>query len=107
MISSGGTVYALITKLVRETGIREVYLGVSHYLGLDGAQQRLIELHNDFGLKQVIVTNSIPLDDAFTKLAFVRVKSLADTFARIINRIHYDQSVRELFYPWQVAGQEE
>jgi ribose-phosphate pyrophosphokinase len=107
MISSGGTVYALITKLVRETEIREVYLGASHYLGLDGARRRLIELHDGYGLQQVVVTNSIPLAGAFRELPFVRIRSLADTFARIINRIHHDQSVRELFYPWQADPEEQ
>ena len=106
MISSGGTVYALITKLVQETEVREVYLGASHYLGLDGARQRLLELQDSYGLKQVTVTDSIPLADAFRELPFVVVRSLAGTFARIINRIHHDRSVRELFDPWRAFAQE-
>jgi phosphoribosylpyrophosphate synthetase len=97
-------VYALITRLVQETEIREIYLGASHYLGLDGARQRLLELHDSYGLKQVAVTDSIPLAEAFRELPFVKVRSLADTFARIINRIHHDQSVRQLFYPWQTTA---
>jgi len=106
MISSGGTVYALITKLVKETEIGEIYLGASHYLGIDGAGERLMELYEEYGLKQLVVTNSIPLTKHFEEMPFVRVKCLADTFARIINRIHYDRSVSELFYPWQVDPEE-
>jgi ribose-phosphate pyrophosphokinase len=99
MVSSGGTIYALITKLLAETDIREVYLGVSHYLGIEQARHRLLDLHENHGLKEVIVTNSIPLVDALEDLPFVKVRCLADTFARIINRIHFDRSVSELFYP--------
>jgi ribose-phosphate pyrophosphokinase len=74
MISSGGTVYALIRKLVEETHVREVYLGTSHYLGIEGARDRLVELYGGYGLKQVIVTDSIPLADAFKDMPFVRVR---------------------------------
>jgi ribose-phosphate pyrophosphokinase len=103
MISSGGTVYALITKLVQETNVREVHLGVSHYLGMEKARHCLLDLHNNYGLKQVTVTDSIPLAEAFKAMPFVRVRCLADVLARIVNRIHYDRSVSELFYPWQAT----
>ena len=103
MISSGGTVHALITKLIEETSVRKVYVGVSHYLGMNKAEERLLELYDDYGLQQVIVTNSIPLAATFQSLPFVKIVSLADIFARIINRIHYDQSVSELFVPGEIA----
>ena len=98
MISNGGTVYALIKKLVEEKGIEEVYLGVSHNLCVGRARERLLELHADYHLKEVIVTNSIPQTDAFRALSFVSVRCLSDTLARTINRIHYTRSVSEVFY---------
>lgn len=92
-------------RLVRSL-LREIYLGASHYLGLDKARQRLTELHDSYGLQQVAVTNTIPLADSFRELSFVRVRSLADTFARIVNRIHRDRSVRELFHSWLTTAEE-
>jgi len=98
ILSSGGTVFELIKKLVEEKGIDEVYLGVSHNLCSAAARQRLEELHRDYHLKQFIVTNSIPQTKEFESLPFVKVKCLSDTLARTINRIHYSRSVSEVFY---------
>ena len=105
MISSGGTVYALVQKLVVEKGIEEVYLGVSHYLGMDIAQKRPLELHRDYHLMEMIVTNSIPQRQTFKEVPFVSVYDLSDTFSRVINRIHYNRPVSDLFY--DEAGNEE
>lgn len=98
MVSSGGTVYALIKKLVEDKGIEEVYLAVSHNLCLDSARKRLTELAEDYRLKQVIVTDSIPQTDDFTTLSFVSVRGLADILCRVINRIHYNRPVTDLLY---------
>lgn len=98
MISSGGTVYELIKALVEEKGIEEVYLGASHNLCLENAYERLLALHTDYNLREVIVTNSIPQNREFCALPFFSVKCLSDTLARTINRIHYNRSVSEVFY---------
>jgi len=98
MISSGGTIYALVKKLMIEDGIKEVYLGASHNLCMPAAYKRLVELQANYGLKEVIVTNSIPQTEAFLNLPFVSVICLSDTLSRTINRIHYNQSVSELFH---------
>ncbi len=97
MISSGGTVYELIKKLVKQKGIEEVYLGASHNLCRDDARERLLDLHENYNLKQIVVTNSIPQTEKFASLPFVAVRCLSDTLSRVINRIHYNQSVSELF----------
>jgi ribose-phosphate pyrophosphokinase len=106
MISSGGTVYALIRKLVEEKGIEEVYLGASHNLCMEPARERLSELHTDYHLKEVVVTNSIPQTDVFQALPFVSVRCLSDTLTRVINRIHYNRSVSELFLSSFIAGRQ-
>jgi len=98
MISNGGTMYALIKKLVEEKGIEEVYLGVSHNLCVGKARERLSDLHDNYNLKEVVVTNSIPQTEEFLNLPFVSVRCLSDTLARTINRIHYNRSVSEVFY---------
>jgi ribose-phosphate pyrophosphokinase len=98
MISSGGTVFELIKKLVNENDIEEVYLGVSHNLCVGCARENLSILNKDFNLKEVVVTNSIPQTEDFKALPYVNVKCLSDTLARTINRIHYDHSVSQVFY---------
>lgn len=98
MVSNGGTTHALIKKLVEEKGIEEVYLGASHNLCVGKARERFFDLHDNYRLKEVVVTNSIPQTCEFEDLPFVTVKCLSETMARTINRIHYNRSVSEAFY---------
>lgn len=98
MISSGGTIFELVKKLVTEHDIDEVYLGVSHNLCVGRARDYLSTLHHEYNLKEVVVTNSIPQTKDFSDLPYVKVKCLSDTLARTINRLHYSRSVSEVFY---------
>ncbi|MFW6137795.1 MAG: ribose-phosphate diphosphokinase, partial [Spirochaetota bacterium] len=97
MISSAGTIYEVIKKLVVEKRVQEVYLGVSHNLCVGKARERLSELNSEYNLKEVVITNSIPQTEEFKNLPFVTVKCLSDSLSRTINRIHYDRSVSEVF----------
>jgi ribose-phosphate pyrophosphokinase len=96
-LSTGGTVYNLIRRLVEKQGIEHVYFAVSHSRCVPTARERLLELHEDYGLEEVIVTNSIPQTPEFVELPFFTVRCLSDVLARTINRIHYDRSVSEVF----------
>jgi ribose-phosphate pyrophosphokinase len=96
MISTGGTLYAVIERLVQEQDIQEVYIGVSHNLCIESARERLLRLHQDYNLRQVIVTNTIPQTPAFLDLPFLSVRSLAERFARMINQVHYNRPLAEL-----------
>ncbi len=98
MIASGGTMYGVIRRLIEERGIEEVYIGVSHNLCAPKALARLRELHAEYCLKRLVVTDSIPQTPPFRELPFMKVHSLADALARTINRIHYNRSVSEVFY---------
>lgn len=98
IISSGGTIFELVKKLVEEKGIEEVYLGISHNLCMPRAGERLLDLHTNYHLQGLIVTNSIPQTGKFQDLPFVSVRCLSSILARTINRIHYNQSVSEVFY---------
>ncbi len=97
-LSTGSSVYNLIKKLVGEYGIEEIYFAVSHNRCVKVALDRLLVLHAEYYLKEVIVTNSIPQTDDFKSLPFVSVRCLSDTLSRTINRIHYNRSVSEVFY---------
>jgi ribose-phosphate pyrophosphokinase len=97
MIASGGTIYELSQKLIRDKGIEELYIGVGHNLCLSEARQRMEELHRGGTLKGLITTDSVPQTEEFRTLPFVSIHSLADIFCRTINRVHYDRSVSDLF----------
>ena len=97
MISGGGTIYGVTRELAEHHGINEVYVMASHGLCVGPAIDRLQELHERYGLRQVVVTDSVPQTDAFRALPFVKVCSLADPLAWAINRIHYHRSLSEVF----------
>jgi ribose-phosphate pyrophosphokinase len=98
MISRAGTIDALIKKLHAEKTIREFYVGVSHNLCVGDGYSRLVNLHKEYNLKKVIVTNSIPQTQRFLSLPFVEVLCLSEFLSRVINRLHYGKSVSEVFY---------
>jgi len=105
MINTGGTVEATVAKLVRDHGLEEIYLGVSHNLCSDEALGRLSRLHEGCGLRRVMVTDSIPQTEAHLNLDFLEVRSLSDPLARVINRIHYNRPVEAGISPFS-AGKE-
>ncbi len=98
MISGGGTIHAVVAELAEKRSIQQVHVGVSHNLCVGEARARLVDLHENYGLKKVVVTNSIPQTEEFASLPFVSVRCLSDTLARTINRLHYNRSVSEVFY---------
>lgn len=93
MISSGGTVHALIKALSSKKGIEEFYLGVSHNLCLQSAHERLLDLINNDGLKEVIVTNSIPQTEAFLQIHNLSVLDLSEVLSQVIREIHQNRPV--------------
>jgi ribose-phosphate pyrophosphokinase len=97
MISSGGTIDAVVKNLVDKKGIEEIYLAASHNLCRETARNRLASLYNEYRLKRLLVTNSIPQTEGFKTLPFVSILSLAGTLSHVINRIHYNRSVTDLF----------
>ena len=103
MINTGGTVEATITKLVEEHGLEEIRLAVSHNLCSDEALKRLSKLNDSYGLRQVVVTDSIPQTDPYVELPFLTVQSLSDPLARVINRIHYNRPVEVVVAPVSTA----
>jgi ribose-phosphate pyrophosphokinase len=97
MIASAGTMFELVQKLVEEKGIEEIHMGASHNLCLPNTAERLMELHENYNLKSVTVTNSIPQTPEFEELPFFHVRCLSEIFCRTINRVHYDRSVSAIF----------
>ncbi len=88
IIATGGTVVAAV-ELLLESGAREVYAAFSHGVFADRCLERL----EGSALKRVFVTNSIRPPQS-PKIVPISVGKL---FAEIIERIHTEKSVSELF----------
>jgi ribose-phosphate pyrophosphokinase len=101
MISSGGTVYGAVTKLVETSSVEEVYVGVSHNLCMEKAYHRMMELYEHYGLRELLVTNTIPQTDDFNELPFLSVRCLSAPLAHVVNRIHYNRPVDEVSV-WEI-----
>jgi ribose-phosphate pyrophosphokinase len=98
MVSSGGTVYALIKELAKKEGIEEVYLGVSHNLCLGTAYERLLELMQNDGLKEITITNSIPQTEAFQQIPNFFIRDISGMLSQVIFKLHHNLPVSELIY---------
>jgi len=55
------------------------------------------ELHDDFGLAGFSVTDSIPQTEAFSSLPFLSIRSLAEDLCLVVNHLHHNRSVSEVF----------
>lgn len=106
MISSGGTMQAVIQNLVETKGIEEVHIGTSHNLCRSVAVERLRDLHHNYHLQEAIVTNSMPQTEEVQNLEFVKVMSISGELAHAINRIHCNRSVGDLAVNQEARGEE-
>jgi len=101
MISGAGTMVTLIEKLFGAIGkqVEELYVAVSHNLCLPSGYERMAALKKKYGdvFKRLIVTNSIPQTHLFKNLEFVEVACLSAQLCYVINRIHFEGSVSEIF----------
>jgi ribose-phosphate pyrophosphokinase len=91
MITTASSVVGA-ANVARCNGAREVYACATHAVLCGQAIERL----RDAPLKQVVVTDSIPLPPQ-KQLPFIKVLSAAPLLADAIKRIHYNESVSKLF----------
>jgi ribose-phosphate pyrophosphokinase len=91
MISTGGTLIEA-TEYLLNRGASEVYACATHPVFAGQA----VELIRKSPLKQVVVTDTIPVPVEARDHKIVLV-SVAQLFAEAIARIHTDRSVSELF----------
>ena len=91
IIDTGGTIVQAANLLLKK-GAKEVYACCSHPVFSPPAAERLAES----GIKEVIVTNSIPLSEEKRPENLV-VLSVAPLFGEAIRRIYLEQSVSRLF----------
>jgi ribose-phosphate pyrophosphokinase len=91
MIDTAGTITQAVTALW-EAGARRIYASCTHAV-LSG---EAIERIESSGLEEVVVTNTIPLDErrSCKKLTLL---SVAPLLGEAIDRIHRETSVSSLF----------
>ncbi len=92
MIDTGGTTVLAAQALV-EKGARSVAAACTHAVLSGNAIQRL----NDSVIKEVIVTNTIPLDSKKESCKKLTVLSIGSLLAEAIKRIHEETSISSLF----------
>lgn len=92
IVDTAGTLVKTVDALY-EHGAREVYAACTHPVLSGPAIERI----SNSRLRELVVTNSIPLTDEGSKCDRIRVLSVAPLLARAIRSIHEEASVSTLF----------
>ena len=92
MIDTAGTVVQA-AKAIKEKGAQEVYACCTHPVFSGRAIERL----NNSVIKEVIVTNTISLNEEKKQCKKVKVLSVAGLLSEAVKRIYYNESVSALF----------
>ena len=92
MISTAGTLCGA-AKLLRERGAKKIIVGATHGVFVGPAIERIAQAPFD----EVIVTDTIPLNDNTRKIKKLKVLSVAELLGEAISRIHRNESVSMIF----------
>ncbi|MBI5682400.1 MAG: ribose-phosphate pyrophosphokinase [Deltaproteobacteria bacterium] len=92
MIDTAGTI-TLAANALAEKGAKEVYACCTHPVFSGPAADRL----RKSAIKEVVVTNTIPLNKEASTLNKIKTLSIAPLLSEAIKRIHYGESVSSLF----------
>lgn len=94
IIATAGTI-CQAAELVKQRGAQKVYVGATHGVFSEQALTRLQEAPID----EVIVTDTIPLNEETAKLGKVTVLTISELLGEAIKRIHRNESVSSMFGP--------
>ena len=92
IIDTAGTLVKTAEALLNE-GATEVYAGCTHAILSGPAVERICKSP----IKEVVVTDSVPLTDEAKRVPKIKVLSVAQLLARGIRSIHEETSISELF----------
>lgn len=84
------------TQALLNAGAKEVYVCATHPVFAGPAKERIEKSLHDGLFKEVVVTNTIPIDNN-KSIPGIKILSVAKIFAEAINRIHNNLSVSTLF----------
>jgi ribose-phosphate pyrophosphokinase len=94
---TGSSIINTIKSLYTSNNIKEIYAAITHLKVKKEYLPQLVEAHEKYGLKELHVTDTIPQIPELLKLDFIVMHPLAGVFASTINRLHYNQSISEIF----------
>ena len=92
IVATAGSLIEALDALSRE-GIKDAYAAISHGI-LSGTA--IEKIKNCKLLKEVVITNSVPLEDA-KKISKIKFVSIAPLLAEAIRRTHQEESISSLF----------
>jgi ribose-phosphate pyrophosphokinase len=92
MVDTAGTITKAVTAL-KNNGAKKIIAACTHAVLSGPAIDRI----NSSGLEEVIVTNTIPMDDKQSLCKKLTVLSVANILGEAIKRIHEESSVSSLF----------
>jgi ribose-phosphate pyrophosphokinase len=84
------------TQALLNAGAKEVYVCATHPVFAGPAKERIEKSLHDGLFKEVVVTNTIHIDNN-KSIPGIKILSVAEIFAEAINRIHNNLSVSTLF----------
>ncbi len=93
IIDTAGTIVNA-ARAIKERGAVEVYTACTHPVFSGPAVERLGNAVKEGVIKEVIVTDTIPLQEHFEG---VKILSVAGMVAEAIRRIHYGESISQMF----------
>jgi ribose-phosphate pyrophosphokinase len=92
MIDTAGTL-TQAAKALKENGARTIIACATHGVLSGPAIERI----NNSDIEEIVLTDTIPLEDKAANTSKIRMLSVADLLAEAIRRIHEDESVSSLF----------
>ncbi|MCX5801985.1 MAG: ribose-phosphate pyrophosphokinase [Proteobacteria bacterium] len=92
MIDTGGTIVKA-AEAIMQNGANSVYACCSHPVLSGNAVEKI----KNSSIKELIVTNTIPLSEEARKLDKIKVLDVSPVLGEAIKRIHRDESVSSLF----------
>jgi len=92
IIATAGTV-CTAAKLLKKRGAEKIYVGATHGVFAGEAVERVREAPID----EVVVTNTIPLNEDAKGLGNIKVLDVAGMLGEAIKRIHRNESISSLF----------
>ncbi len=93
IIDTAGTIVNA-ARAIKEKGASEVYAACTHPVFSGPAVERLSKAVEEGVIKEVVVTDTIPLSEKFEG---VKVLTVAGMLAEAIRRIHYGESISRMF----------
>jgi ribose-phosphate pyrophosphokinase len=93
IIATAGTVCSA-AKLVKERKAKKIYVGATHGVLAEEAIEQL----NEAPIDEVVITDTIPLNEKQKQIAKIKVLTVADMLGEAIKRIHRNESISNLFH---------